>query len=328
LYAYSLLSRLFWTRVAETLAIVGLTWLCFRLIDPVVDQLWDRKQLGVSSGRIALARLVHKTIKAVVIVVGAVFIAYLAGINLAAVLTGLGIGGIALAFAAQKTLENLFGGVMIISDQPIRVGDFCKAGDHQGTVEDIGLRSTRLRTLDRTVVSVPNGQLATMSLENYTVRDKILFRHTIEVRYETSADQLRFVIAGIRRLLYEHPRVETEGARVRFVGLKDSALELEVYAYILETAYTVFLAIQEDLLLRIMDLVEESGTSFAFPSQTTYVARDAGLDEVKRNNATEKVSAWREQGVLPFPDFMPDDIAQFENKLQYPEQGSVSRKKG
>jgi MscS family membrane protein len=327
-YAYSLLSRLFWTRVAETLAIVGVTWLCFRLIDPVVDQLWDRKQLSVSSGRIALARLVHKTIKAVVVVVGAVFIAYLAGINLAAVLTGLGIGGIALAFAAQKTLENLFGGVMIISDQPIRVGDFCKAGDHQGTVEDIGLRSTRLRTLDRTVVSVPNGQLATMSLENYTVRDKILFRHTIQVRYETSADQLRFVIAGIRRLLYEHPKVETEGARVRFMGLKDSALELEVYAYIPETVYAVFLAIQEDLLLRIMDLVEESGTSFAFPSQTTYVARDAGLDEAKRKKAAENVSAWREQGVLPFPDFVPDDIVQFENQLQYPEQGSVSRKKG
>ena len=288
LLSYSLLSRLFWTRVAETLAIVGLTWLCLRLIDPIVERLWDRKQLAASSGKIAIARLLHKIIKALVIITGAVFIFYMAGINLTAVLTGLGIGGVAVAFAAQKTLENLFGGVMIISDQPIRVGDFCRAGDYQGTVEDIGLRSTRLRTLGRTVVSVPNGQLATMNLENFTMRDKILFRHTIQLRYETSADQLRFVIAGIRRLLYEHPKVETASARVRFTGLKDSGLELEIFAYVLETDYAVFLAIQEDLLLRFMGLIEESGTSFAFPSQTTYIARDVGLDEHEKQGSDGK----------------------------------------
>lgn len=326
LLSYSLLSRLFWTRVAETLVILGLTWLCLRLIDPIVEKLWNHGQLASSSGKIAIARLLHKIIKVLVIVVGAVTIFFIAGINLTAVLTGLGIGGIAVAFAAQKTLENLFGGVMIISDQPIRVGDFCRAGDYQGTVEDIGLRSTRLRTLGRTVVAVPNGQLATMSLENFTLRDKIIFRHSIQLRYETSADQLRFVLAGIRRLLYEHPRVETAGARVRFTGLKDSGLELEVLAYILETDYAVFLAIQEDLLLRLMGLIEESGTSFAFPSHTIYAAQAVGLNEAKSKEATETVSTWREQGVLPFPDFTPDEIAKFENKLKYPDEDSVFHK--
>jgi MscS family membrane protein len=326
LLAYSLLSRLFWTHVAETLVIVGLTWMCLRLIDPIVERLWDRKQLAASSGKIAIARLLHKTIKLLVIIAGAIFIFYMAGINLTAVFTGLGIGGIAIAFAAQKTLENLFGGVAIISDRPIRVGDFCRAGDYQGTVEDIGLRSTCLRTLNRTVVFIPNGQLATMNLENFTMRDKILFRHNIQLRYETSADQLRFVIAGIRKLLYQHPKVETASARVRFTALKDSGLELEIYAYVIETDYTVFLAIQEDLLLRFMGLIEESGTSFAFPSQTTYVARDIGLDETKSKEATERVRTWRDQGVLPFPDFMPDDIDKFENKLEYPEPGSTSHK--
>ncbi len=325
LFAYSLLARLFWLRVAETLLIVGLTWLCLRLIDPAVQRLWDRRQ--PSSGKIALARLFRKVIKALVIITGAIFIFYTAGINLTAVATGLGIGGIAVAFAAQKTLENLFGGVMLISDQPIRVGDFCRTGDYQGTVEDIGLRSTRLRTLSRTVVSIPNGQLATMSLENFAMRDKNLFRHNIQLRYETSADQLRFVIAGIRRLLYEHPKIETTGARVRFTGLKDSGLELEIYAYILEAEYPIFLAVQEDLLLRLISLVEQSGTSFAFPSQTTYIARDGGLDKEKSENAAKKVDAWRKQGVLPFPDFTPDDIEEFENKLEYPQSGSTSHKK-
>ena len=327
LLSYSLLSRLFWTRVAETLAIVGLAWLCLRLIDPIAERLWERRQLAVLSDKIAIARLLRKMIKAFVIIAGAVFIFYVAGINLTAVLTGLGIGGIAVAFAAQKTLENLFGGVMIISDQPIRIGDFCRSGDYQGTVVDIGLRSTRLRTLGRTVVSVPNGQLATMSLENFTMRDKILFHHNIQLRYETSVDQLRFVLVQIRRLLYEHPKAETANARVRFTGLKDSALELEIYAYILETDYEAFLAIQEDLLLRFMNVIEESGTALAFPSQTTYIARDVGLDNTKSKKAAERVSTWREQGVLPFPDFMPDDIAIFENKLEYPEPGSASHKK-
>jgi MscS family membrane protein len=263
----------------------------------------------------------------VIVIIGAAFIFYLAGLNPTAVLTGLGVGGIAVAFAAQKTLENLFGGVMIISDQPIRVGDYCRAGDFQGTVEDIGLRSTRLRTLGRTVVSVPNGQLATMSLENFTERDKILFRHKLQLRYETSADQLRFVIGEIRRMLYEHPRVETVTARVRFTGFQDSALELDVFAYVLETDYTEFLAIQEDILLRLMDVVEKSGTTFAFPSQTTYFTRDNGLDKKKSEEARETVRAWRKQGALPFPDFMPDDVAEFENKLEYPEPESVFRKK-
>lgn len=327
LLSYSLLARLFWTRVAETLSIVGITWLCLRLIDPVMERLWDNRRLAASSGKIAVARLLHKTVKVLVILLGAISIFYMAGIHLTAVLTGLGIGGIAVAFAAQKTLENLFGGIMIISDQPIRVGDFCRTGDYQGTVEDIGLRSTRLRTLGRTIVSIPNGQLATMSLENFTLRDKILFRHTIQLRYETSVDQLRFVIAGLRKMLYEHSKVETAGARVRFTGFKDSGLELELQAYILESDYATFLAVQEDLLLRCMTLVEESGTSFAFPSQTTYIAHDTGLNEVKSREAEERVALWRKEGALPFPDFAPEAIAEWENTLEYPEENSAPRHK-
>jgi len=152
LLSYSLLSSLFFSRVSETIAIIGITWLCLYFVDPVIERMMKRRQLSKSSGKIALARLLNKIIKGIIIIIGATFVFYMANLNLTAVLTGLGVGGIAVAFAAQKTLENLFGGVMIISDQPIRVGDFCRAGDFQGTVEDIGLRSTRLRTLNRTVV--------------------------------------------------------------------------------------------------------------------------------------------------------------------------------
>jgi MscS family membrane protein len=273
-----------------------------------------------------MTRLISKLSKGLIVVVAAVIVFYSAGINFTAVLTGLGVGGIAVAFAAQKTLENLFGGIMIISDQPIRVGDFCRVGDYQGVVEDIGLRSTRLRTLNRTVVFVPNGQLATMSLENFAMRDKVLLNHRIQLKSETLPDQLRYVIAEIRRMLYGHPKVETGSARVRLTGIKDSSFDIEVFAYVLEAAFETFLEVQEDILLRIVDIVEAGGSSLAFPSRTIYASRDTGLDRKKGQEAIEIVKGWREQGELPFPDFAPEKIAEMKNKLEYPSTESAVRK--
>jgi len=325
LFSRSVLTSIFWAYVATTLTIIGVTWLCVRFID-IVSRLRE-SQLGITStNKISMVQLARKLFKIVVVATGALIVLYIAGINLTAVLTGLGVGGIAVAFAAQKTLENLFGGIMVASDQPIRVGDFCKAGDYTGTVEDIGLRSTRLRTLNRTVVSVPNGQLAIMSLENFTLRDKIWFHHTLQLRYETASDQLRYILVEIRKLLYEHPKVESDSPRVRFIGFGKSSLDLEIFAYVLETDYAFFLSVQEDLLLRIMEIVEASGSGFAFPSQTTYVAQDAGLDAAKREQAIAKVRQWREQGELPFPDFSPETIAEIDNKLEYPPRDSALRR--
>jgi MscS family membrane protein len=277
--AYSLLMRLFWMYVAATLTVLGATWLCVRIIEVVFSIIEARPHFVVSSGRIAMTRIISKLSKAIAVIIGAFVVFYMAGINLTAVLTGLGVGGIAIAFAAQKTLENLFGGIMIISDQPIRVGDYCRAGEYEGTVEDIGLRSTRIRTLARTVVSVPNGQLATMGLDNFTLRDKFWFHHNVNLRYETTADQLRQVIANLRKMLLDHPHVESQTVRVRLVGLRDWSIAVDLFAYVIVPGLETYLEIQEELLLRIMELVETSGTSFAFPSQTIYYhAQIPGLE--------------------------------------------------
>ena len=326
LLSRSVLTSAFWTYVASTLTVIGVTWLCVR----VVDALFRLKQgqlVATSSGKISMVELGRKLSKIMAVIVGALVIFYIAGINVGAVLTGLGIGGIAIAFAAQKTLENLFGGIMIISDQPVRVGDFCRAGDDIGTVENIGLRSTRIRTLKRTVVSVPNGQLAVMSLENFTMRDKIWFHHTLHLRYETTADQLRYILAEIRKMLYEHSKVESGSARIRLIGFGNSSLDLEVFAYVLEREYEPFLHVQEDLLLRIMDIIEAGGSGFAFPSQTTYIGKDSGLDAAKSQKAMETARQWREQGKLPFPDFSPETISEIESKIEYPPPGSALRDK-
>jgi MscS family membrane protein len=322
LLSHSILTSAFWAYVAATLTVMGATWLCSRLID-ILFELKERQLSAASSDKISLVQLGRKLVKILAVMIGALFIFYIAGINLTAVIAGLGVGGIAVALAAQKTLENLFGGITIVSDQPFRVGDFCRAGDYQGTVQAVGFRSTRIRTLGRTIVSIPNGQLATMSLENFSLRDKIWFHHTFGLRYETTTEQLRYILAGIREMLYGHPKVESPSGRVRFIGFGDSSLKLEVFAYVLETDYEAFLHIQEDLLLRIMDIVEGSGSGFAFPSQTTYLAQDAGIDAGKTQKAIATVRQWREKGELPFPDFSPETIAKINNQLEYPPPDSA-----
>jgi MscS family membrane protein len=322
------LARRFWARVAITLTIIATTWLLIRLNHIVAELSARRFESMGRTANLSIVRLVRRIVTATTIVAGALVFLHSVGFNLTAALAGLGVGGLAVAFAAQKTLENLFGGVMITSDQPIRVGDFCRFGDQLGTVEDIGLRSTRIRTLERTVVSVPNGQLAAMSLENFALRDKVWFHPTIQLRYETSPDQLRYVLTEIRRLLYAHPKVESQSARVRFIGFASSSLNLEIFAYIHAADYSVFLAIQEDLLLRIMDIIEHSGTSFAFPSQTAYVTRDPGLDAEKSQAVIAKVSQWRAEKDMPFPDFPPERIEQIIDTLEYPPPDSALRNKG
>jgi MscS family membrane protein len=321
-----LLARFYAARIAVAIGIVGVAWLLLRLVDVSADLMRHHLRYLNQPGRVAITQLLQRLSKLLVLVLGALALLYLGGVDLTAALAGLGIGGIAVAFAAQKTLESLFGGILIISDQPVRVGDFCKVGNVLGTVEQIGLRSTRIRTLDRTVVSIPNGQMAIENLENYGVRDKIWFRPTIGLRYETRADQLRYVLAEVRRMLYAHPMVETSSARIRFVRFGGSSLDLEVFAYVLISDYAGFLEVQEDLLLRIMDIIEASGTGVAFPSSTTYLSRDSGLDDARTQKAIEAVGRWRQENELPFPNFRSVQISEFENRIEYPPADSAVHK--
>jgi len=257
-------------------------------------------------GKIAMWALFGRLLKAAVVIAAALMLLHAAGANLTAVLTGLGVGGIAVALGAQKTLENLFGGMMIISDEPMRVGDFCRLGDQMGTVEDIGLRSTRIRTPSRTVVAIPNGQLAVMNIENYSLRDKFWLSHVIGLCYETTADQLRYVLAEVRTMLREHSKVDPEDARIRFVGFGSSSLNLEIFAYVKAAGMADFLSIQEELLLRIMDIVTKSGTGIAFPSQVTYLSSYKLPDAENGEKAEMRVGEWREKNKLTDHGFYTD----------------------
>jgi MscS family membrane protein len=147
-------------------------------------------------------------------------------------------------------------------------------GDIQGTVEEVGFRSTRIRTVDRTIVSLPNGQIANMRLETLSLRDRFLFHPVVGLRYETTAFQLRTFMTGVRSLLDEHASVESVSVRVRFVRFGGSSLEVDIFAYVFAPDWNNFLETQEDLLFGVMDVAHSAGTGMAFPSQTLYLAED------------------------------------------------------
>ena len=222
-----------------------------------------------------LLRLLRRGGDLLIAFAAVISVLFLFGIDPTPALAGLGVGGIAVALAAQKTLENVIAGASIIFDQAVRVGDFLKMGDVQGTVEHIGLRSTRIRTLDRTVVSVPNSQIANVSLETISARDKFWFHPMVGLIYETTPEQLHQVVDNVRTLLTEHPAVDPVSVRVRFIRLGESSLDIDVFAYLLARDWNHFLEIQEQLLFGITEIISRAGTSIAFPSQTTYVANAA-----------------------------------------------------
>jgi MscS family membrane protein len=322
-----LLHRHYYFMTSRVILIIAFAWLLLRLLTRGMD----RWRAGViargSTGAGSLVLLGQRIVKVLIVIFAALTVLGVLGFNMTTALAGVGIGGLAIGFGAQKTIENLFGGVSLLSDEVIRVGDTCNFGGRVGTVEDISLRSTRIRTVERTELSIPNGTLATMNVENLTRRDKILFNPKLNLRYETTPDQLRYVLAGSRRLLYEHPKIETASARIRFSTFADSWLTLEVFSYVLTQDFAEFTAIQEDILLRLMDIVSESGTGFAFPSQTVYLSRDAGVQKEKAERAAEQVRKWREKGQLPFPDFAPADVSEFRDSLPYPPPESAANPK-
>jgi MscS family membrane protein len=321
-----LLPRLYYYRTIGVLICVGFFWFLLRVTSLTMHRL---RVNAISGGRIGsgtLMVLAERLLTAFLIVSAILAALAILGFNLTTVLAGLGIGGIAIAFAAQKTLENLFGGISVLADDVIRVGDYCRFADRTGTVEDISLRSTRVRTDARTQLSIPNGALAIMSIENFTRRDKILFNPVLAIRYETSADQLRYLLAEVRRMLYAHPKIEAGSSAIRFTNFDNSALRLEISSYVLTRDSDEFSAVREDLLLRIMDIVEKSGSNFAFPSQTLYLSRDSGLDKDKTAAAEQQVQQWRDQHDLPFPDFAPADKSGFRGSIAYPAPESATTK--
>jgi MscS family membrane protein len=274
-----LLFREYYFKVQTTALLFAVAWLLWDFTNVWTRRVRLRLVAPTERGALSLTLLLHRMLKVGIAIAAGFVILYLAGVNLSAALATLGIGGIALALAAQKTIENLFGGISILTDRVIHVGDLCRVGDAVGTVEDIGLRSTRIRTYDRGLISVPNGALSAVNVENLSARDKLRIFCKIGLRYETTRAQLDAVLQQVTTLLQSHARIERQSAWIRLARLGDSAIELEMQAYVLTREYDEFAMVREEVLMRVMDIVERCGTSLAFPSQTVYLAGAAKTAE-------------------------------------------------
>lgn len=319
----SVVARYHGVFLAQFVGGIGLAWLLWRIAEAAsvyaLDEMSRRGQVAAYSVISFLKRLVQA---AIVVAFGVVLIRSL-GVDVTTALAALGLGGLAVALGAQKLFENLIGSLTLVADRPVRVGDFCRFGNALGTVEDIGIRSTRIRTLDRTVLTVPNGEFSAMQIENYTSRDRFRFHPTLNLRYETSPEQVRYLLQELRAMLYAHPRVSNDPARVRFVALGAYSIDLEIFAYVYAKNFDEFLEVQEDLLLRCMEIVNKSGTGFAFPSQTLYVSRDDGINAERARNAEDAVRTWRDSGSLQIPRFDNDTIRMLQETIAYPPEGAA-----
>lgn len=258
--------------IMQTVGSVLVAWVIFRLIDVgaiAFATAGDGQRR--SEMEMQLIPLVVRVLRMVLFVVVAIAIIQQWGYDVTSLIAGLGIGGLAFALAAKPTLENWFGSMMIFSDRPFTVGDWVKTKVGEGVVEDVGLRSTRIRTFDDTLISVPNADIAAGAVENLSVRARRRIVTTIRLVYSTNRQQMDEILAGIKQRITDDERIEDGTWHVYLDNLGTSSLDVLVICWPLTNSYGPFLDIKQALYLDIMQIVERAGTRLALPSQTLYL---------------------------------------------------------
>ena len=268
-------SRLVYGRCVLVVLVMLLAVFIWRLMGLSFAQARDVAQRRGKAGTQSLMLVGERLLKVLLVLVSIVILLTLAGVPTTTALAGVGIGGVAIALGAQKSVENLLGAIFLLTDHAIAIGDFCRVGDRVGWIEDITLRSVRLRTLDQTLLSIPAGVLSQANVENFTTRNKIPIQSTLGVRYGTTAQQLRAIVDQIHALIVAHPDLDGSDARIRVASFGDHAIELELFVYVKTADYARFVAVREDVLLAIAEIVESEGSAFARPTDFLYLRQDA-----------------------------------------------------
>lgn len=271
----TVLETLLWTMVALTIFLIG---------NSVAETIIAFPRINSQSLDASMIRTVSRLLSLAIGITTLVLGIERVGISLIPILAGLGIGGLALALAARPTLENIIAGLILLVDRPVRVGERCRFGEREGTIQEIGLRSTRIRSVGGDLISMPNSKFSELELTNRSRRNCMLFKQMLGLRYETTPQQLKTVLTELREMILAHSRLlEMKGsereARVRFVKYGDYSLDIEMFVYVDTVTVPEFLNIQEEILLQVNDIVQAAGTDFAFPSQTMYLAQDNGFNQ-------------------------------------------------
>lgn len=243
--------------------VIAVFWTLWRSVDALVELSVERSWPAQNASARSLLIVGGNLLKVAVVLTGAVTTAATFGYPVTTVVAGLGLGGIAFAFGAQKTVEHLFGSIALATDQPCRVGDVVRVDDLVGQVEQIGTRSTRIRTADRTLVTIPNGRLADLRIESYAARDRMRLATVVTLAYGATEAQLRQVTGGIEQVLRAHPLVWPEVAVARLANLGATSLDIEVQCWFQTTDFEVFRTCRQEVLLGILGVVDASGARFA-----------------------------------------------------------------
>ena len=262
----AIVARQFSSRIAGALAFLGFTWLLWRVIDVAADLVAKRMARVERFRARSIIIFMRRALKLLLLMFAAVQALNILGIDVTTGIAALGLGGLAIALGAQKTVENVVGSVSVVVDEPVRVGDFCKVGDVSGTVEEIGIRSTRIRTNDRTRVTIPNSNFAALQIENFSDRDRFLFNPLLQLARDMDADGVQRVLEGLRAALSEADYLY-EGARANFKAIGESSFDVEIFAWINVTDGTEAIQLQERLLLEVMRRVHAAGARFAVPAR-------------------------------------------------------------
>jgi MscS family membrane protein len=255
----------------KVLATFCFGWAVFNMIDLLDTWLgrWAEKTESVLDDH--LLPFVRKSLKIFVILMAMIMVIQNLGYSISGLLASLGIGGLAVALAAKDALSNIFGSMMIILDRPFKIGDWIKAGDMEGTVEEIGFRSTKIRTFAKTLITVPNSIVANLPLNNFSRMPKRRIKLNLGITYDTNANQMRTAVEKIRELLRTHPAIDQEFFLVNFTDFGASSLDIMVYCFTKTTDWGDYLDARQDLSLQIMEIIEGMGLEIAFPSQTIYL---------------------------------------------------------
>jgi len=261
-------------RVLKTLILFVVFWAFYNLVIAFEEYFYRfAEKFGKEFAR-EVGGFFIKVSKAFVIVVGSVAILQEWGINVSALLASLGLGGLAFALAAKDTASNLFGGLTVLADKSMKVGDWVKIGSVEGIVEDIGLRTTKIRSFEKSYITVPNQFISNQPLENFSRRNVRRIKMNIGITYDTPREKVVKILEEIRNMLQEHPRIAKDQLlMVYFTNFGDSSLDIFIYCFTDTANWAEYLSIREDVNLKIMEIVERNGSSFAFPSRSIYVEK-------------------------------------------------------
>ncbi len=300
---------------AQTLLVFASIWMIISIVG-LFRQYWIKKLKDQGHELAAfILRPITTAINIIIVFLGVLVWLDNIGFSVTTVLTGLGIGGLALALATQKSIEDFIGSVTLYLAAPVKVGDFCRFDHQSGTVEEIGLRATKIRTLEDTVITIPNSNFSSTHIENVTQRTRYRFYHKIPLHISTSADQIRFIILEFKKLLYAYIRVAESPLRVNFIGIEEHAFIIEIHCYIETTEVAVFKNISEDINLHFMDIIKQSGTSIAIPSNIEY---KENIPDTEAKIATEKnIAESKVDGKISL-EFSEEEKNTIKDSISYP----------